>query len=61
MSSLRKKDGTVICPSVTAKSGQQTTVEKIQKYRARKVVDLGGGQTLITASLIDKAGTPIKK
>ncbi len=126
MSSLRRKDGTVVCPSVTAKSGQPTTVEIIQEYRldasnlkgrvipcgiivdltpeydesgiriagtsvlryspnktaigvatrftaqenlidlrvedgATKIVDLGGGQMLITASLIDKSGVPIKK
>ena len=126
MSSLRRKDGTVVCPSVTAKSGQQTKVEIIHEYRldaaalkgpvipcgiivdltpeydehgihitgtsvlryspnksdigvatrftaqenlismksedgATKVVDLGGGQMLVTASLIDKSGAPIKK
>jgi hypothetical protein len=116
----------VICPSVTAKSGQQTKVEIIQEYRldaaalkgpvipcgiivdltpeydehgihitgtsvlryspnksaigvatlftaqenlismkledgATKVLDLGGGKMLVTASLIDKSGAPIKK
>jgi hypothetical protein len=126
MSSLRQKDGTVVCPSVTAKSGQQTKVEIIQEYRldastlkgpvipcgiivdltpeydeqgiritgttvlryapnksavgvasrftaeenlismklqdgATKTLDIGGGQMLITASLIDKSGAPIKK
>ena len=122
----RKKDGTLVCPSVTAKSGQPVKLEMVQDYRldastlkgpaipcgiivdltpefdgddisitgisvlrypsdkraigvatrftaeeaiiglkfkdgAAKAIDLGGGQMLLTVSLIAKSGAPIKK